>query len=747
MKRVFVRVALLAAIGGGGYVGVSQAYKAFGPQPAPPGAAAVDPTAAQPDLTSLKPIPLTADDNGEPAAAPAPAMPDRYANMPASPVGDRYADVAEPESSAGRDPFADARAARAIRDARRQAAALAREEAREEVAARPDPFAAASYGAGAQDAGPTAGAQQAAYTPDASDATAGPATTSPTTPNSAAAGVVAAAAVAPVSDEPRQLAPVEDSRPLPVAAGGAPVDERGARPGRGPILDAMTRPASADGLGGANENLFAAGSRGGNQDATPVNVAPEQPQPADGIGRPGAQQLEGSQSPSLAIEKTAPAEIQVGKPVTFTIKVRNTGSVVAHGVEIHDEIPQGTQLVSTKPPAAQPVAGQIVWSLGTMKPGEDATVQIQLLPVAEGEIGSLATVHFRAEASVRTRATRPALALQVTLPQKVMIGADLTMRIRVSNPGSGVATGIVLTENVPAELKHVAGSELELEVGTLKPGEGRDLELTLNAAQAGRVVNLLAARGDANLRAEDRSELEVLAPGLKLALTAPKRRYLERKATFAIAVSNPGTAAAKDIELVATLPKGMKFVEANNLGAYDRATNSVHWSLEELPAQESGEVSLTALPLEPGELKMQVRGTARQGLSDTVEDNVIVEGLAAIMFELLDVQDPVEVNGQATYEIHLVNQGSKAASNVRIVALLPPEMRPLGANGPVRFSIDGQRVLFEPLNQLAPKADTTYTIKAQALQAGDSRVRVQLMSDEIRTPITKEESTRVFSDE
>jgi hypothetical protein len=35
----------------------------------------------------------------------------------------------------------------------------------------------------------------------------------------------------------------------------------------------------------------------------------------------------------------------------------------------------------------------------------------------------------------------------------------------------------------------------------------------------------------------------------------------------------------------------------------------------------------------------------------------------------------------------------------------------------------------------------------QCTSPGDMRVRVQLTSDEIRTPITKEESTRVFADE
>ena len=63
----------------------------------------------------------------------------------------------------------------------------------------------------------------------------------------------------------------------------------------------------------------------------------------------------------LTIEKTAPPEIQIGKPAKFVIKVRNAGSVSAHGVEIHDTIPQGTQLIETTPPAQRGRQGTLMW--------------------------------------------------------------------------------------------------------------------------------------------------------------------------------------------------------------------------------------------------------------------------------------------------------------------------------------------------------------------------------------------------
>ena len=81
------------------------------------------------------------------------------------------------------------------------------------------------------------------------------------------------------------------------------------------------------------------------------------------------------------------------------------------------------------------------------------------------------------------------------------------------------------------------------------------------------------------------------------------------------------------------------------------------------------------------------------------------------------------------------------------VLTLPPEMRPIAAEGPTHNTVDGNRIVFEGLSRLAPKADTTYRVRVQCLQAGDLRINVQLLSDELRSPITKEESTRVYADE
>ena len=466
---------------------------------------------------------------------------------------------------------------------------------------------------------------------------------------------------------------------------------------------------------------------------------------AVGSGRPGAKQLEGPQSPTLSLEKRAPAEVQVGSPAVFEIVVRNTGSIAAEDVTVVDVVPEGAQLMSTTP-QAETSGGRVLWSLGRIAAGDEQVLKMQIVPTQEGEMGSVASLSYRMEASARTMATKPVLQLEMTAPRSVLIGEDVALNIRVTNTGSGAAKDVLLYQALPPQLKHVSGSELEYDIGTLLPGDSRSIELVLEAAAPGQANNVLVARAEGNVAVESSAQLEVVAPALQVSLDGPRRRYLERQATYTLSVNNPGTAPAKDIELVSHLPQGMKFVSANNQGEYDDKTHSVYWSLAELSHGDSGSVQLVIVPTEEGQHRLTAEGTADLNLSDSTEEVIAVEGLAAILFEVVDVADPIEVGGETTYEIRVVNQGTKTASNIRIAALIPQGLEAIDADGPVRYVSDAGRVIFEPLPRLAPKADTSYRIRVRGTSPGDQRLRVQLTSDDTQTPVTKEESTRVYSD-
>ena len=269
--------------------------------------------------------------------------------------------------------------------------------------------------------------------------------------------------------------------------------------------------------------------------------------------------------------------------------------------------------------------------------------------------------------------------LEHTGPKQVLVGEPVRFAIKLSNPGSGAATSVVIQEDVPPGLSHSSGTKLEYEVGRIEPGQTRQLELTLQAAQPGQVQNTLMARADAGLLVKNTIDIEVVAPKLQVGLEGPSKRYLDRQATFTVSVANPGTAPAHEVELVAQLPTGLKFVSTNNSGYYDQSRHAVVWSLQQLPAGEMGKAQFTALPTEMGEQRVHAEGKAQMGLESTQDLNLTVEGISALLFSVADQMDPIEVGGQTVYEVKVTNQGSKAATNVSLAAMVPEGMQAVSA--------------------------------------------------------------------
>ncbi|MFM7205974.1 MAG: CARDB domain-containing protein [Planctomycetaceae bacterium] len=483
----------------------------------------------------------------------------------------------------------------------------------------------------------------------------------------------------------------------------------------------------------------------------PAGPPPRQP-PVAGVGRPGPMQLEGIQTPQVSVEKRGPREVSVGKPARYEIVVRNVGSATAHDVILRDAVPQGTALVATTPPASpvpqtpEAADGGLAWLLGTLPPGGQTVVTMEVMPQVEGEIGSVASVSFRTDASIRSKATKPDLAIECASPEPVLIGRDLQVTITITNPGTGVATGVVLEGFLPENVSHRSGRELEFDVGQLRPGESRTIDLVLGTRGPGLHAARLAARADGGVEVVRQVPIQVTAPTLEIAIDMPLRRFLQRPATCTIAMTNAGTAPARALELAAQLPPGMKFVKANNAGWHDDRTHKVLWNLEELPAGETGTVQVVVMPVELGPQRIMAAARSADGLSAQTAHACDVEGLAAVSFEVLDSEDPIEVGGVTEYVVRVVNQGTKPATGVRLAATLLGDIEPLEAHGPGGHRVDRATVAFEPLAKLAPAEEAVFRIRAAGRAAGDQRIQVQLTSADQSSPITKEETTRVYAD-
>ncbi|EKK03254.1 repeat domain protein [Rhodopirellula baltica SH28] len=459
---------------------------------------------------------------------------------------------------------------------------------------------------------------------------------------------------------------------------------------------------------------------------------------------PGERRLEGMQTPSIVIHKEAPAEVKVGQPATFKLNVQNVGTAEALGVRVHDTIPAGMRFNDA---SGNPVmqGDALMWELGALPAGEQRIITMNLTPVEEGELGSIARVTFEAAASVRTRSTRPELKVTQHAPAKVLIGQQLEIELEVSNVGSGAATNVVLREDVPEGMDHPGGRELDSFLNTLRPGEVRREVLRMRAVEPGVIRNTVELVSDDAEPTSHTVEVEVVAPAIDIRLTGPGLRFLERQATYEVELINRGTAPATNVEIIARLDRGFTFVGTENAGYYDPNRHAVLWSVASLPPGKPAKVPLTLLPVEEGEQAIQLEAAADLNTRATSESTVRVESQAELSFSISDLADPIEQGAETTYEIRVQNTGSRNDSNVQVRLIVPRGMEVLGADAEVRP--DGQGgMVFAPEKELPAGSELTYRIRVRGDAADTHLVKAIVTSDQSPKPVTKEESTMVYAD-
>ncbi len=461
---------------------------------------------------------------------------------------------------------------------------------------------------------------------------------------------------------------------------------------------------------------------------------------------PGKRQLDGPQNPNMQLQKRAPEEVQVGQPATFSLIVRNVGNATAHDVTVYDRVPKGTQLSRMNPPAEQESDGTLVWSLGEMAAGAEVTLAVELIPETEGEIGSTASVTFATQASVRTVSTQPKLEISQEAGSDVLVGEVMNIRVQVTNSGSGVAKDVALETDVPSGFKSTLGPSLGLALGDLAPGESRTVPLDLVAVEPGNVRNLIRAVATNAAAVDSVSEMRIVAPQLKLNIVGPKLRYLERQATYQLTMVNSGTSVARNIDIIAYLPKGLQFNSAANGGEYLSTQHAVAWGLDELAAGKSATTELVVMPVEEGDYVVRVQGQADGVRAEPVEKQLLIQGQSEMSFTIEDDNDPIETDGQTTYQVKVTNIGTRNDSNVQVAIELPQGAEVLQINAPVAYQVSGNGILFEPVAEMRAKDQQVFRFTVRLPREGLQVVRALVKSSQRPVATAKEESTEVYPD-
>jgi uncharacterized repeat protein (TIGR01451 family) len=456
----------------------------------------------------------------------------------------------------------------------------------------------------------------------------------------------------------------------------------------------------------------------------------------------------GMQEPGVSLQWICPPTAKLHQQVNCTIIVKSLSANRLHHVTVRYRVPAGVTVKGTEPQAV--ADGEFyVWQLGNLEPRQEKRLDVHLLPTAKGPLACNAFVTFTGSSTARLEVREPRLTLAASAPKQAVRGDPATVVLTVSNPGDAPAEHVKVKATLSDGLEHPGGKTVEFDLDSLGPNEGRTVLVQCAARTPGPQVCAAVATGEPALSATDSASIEVLDPKVELAVSGPGMRYLDRHAVYVFKVTNPGTAPANHVTLTDQVPPGFKVVGATGGGRHDFASRAVVWFLGDLPPGKSREVSLDLVAVNPGEYKNKATVTAARGLRAEGEVQTRLEGLPGLLMELVDIEDPVEVGRDDSYEIRVANTGTKTETNLQLTCTIPEKMEYAAAKAPAgcTVKVQGRDVVFSPLPKLAPRADVIYRVSVHCKAAGDLRFQARVRADGLEQPVLREESTRVYGDE
>ena len=122
----------------------------------------------------------------------------------------------------------------------------------------------------------------------------------------------------------------------------------------------------------------------------------------------------------------------------------------------------------------------------------------------------------------------------------------------------------------------------------------------------------------------------------------------------------------------------------------------------------------------------------------------MIAGIPAILLELIDEEDPIEVGNNVVYMIRVTNQGSLAGTNIKMDVELEDTMQYISSSGATLATQNGNKISLAPLPSLAPKKQAVWRIVVKAAGSGDVRFGVNMTSDQIDRPVRETESTNFY---
>lgn len=460
---------------------------------------------------------------------------------------------------------------------------------------------------------------------------------------------------------------------------------------------------------------------------------PQQPTPVDELLR--------SVAPRVQVTLNGPDDLPVGKPAEYRVVVKNDDSIDLHGLILRLDFPAGVQVQTAEPSHGEfdvEVAPDgltlLTWGFENLTAGASATAPIQLIASSPKNFAvamEWTLMPLSGDTEIEVLAPRLELALQG--PAEVSYGQPNIYHLSVRNPGNAVASNVVV--NLSAEPYGSSSAD----IGQIAPGQQEviDVELTFN--QQGPISIVANAQAENDLSSSTGIDVIVRQAHLHAELVAPQVVYHGATSVAQIRVTNSGDADARSLQATVQLPAGTELISAP--ANYQLNGRELTWPIAKLPAGSAEEFALQFKLSTAGAnvIDFACSGKSVERVLASAETHV--EAITDLKLIVNDPVAPAPVGGEVPYELTLTNRGSKAASNVRVIAQFSEGIEPTRGVGQASRVVPGQ-LFFEPIPRIAAGEAIRLQVYARAETDGVHRFRVEVRSDESDVRLVQEESTQ-----
>lgn len=330
----------------------------------------------------------------------------------------------------------------------------------------------------------------------------------------------------------------------------------------------------------------------------------------------------------LQLKLDAPKDGVVGNPVMMEILVENPGDGPLEDVVLRAKFDGGLESdvkanpidLELKEPIAPRTTRRIPLKLTPRQSGaQKVTVEAQAAGRLKKSVAHTLNVAFAN------------LSLQMKGPQVRYLNRRADWEILVKNPGRIPLRNVIVKSLLPDELDFVRADENGLlegrdvvwNLGELKGGESRVVRVSTICRRMGdrilhRAIVVAEPMTDAGavtqvagkiIQAEDRILLDVRGlPAFRLNVQGERNPLAVGERTrYRIEVINQGTLRGKDVEIVATLPAEMKFINASGPSVHTVENQRIVFAQRDgLQAKEKWIYEIEAEAIKTGDARLKV---------------------------------------------------------------------------------------------------------------------------------------------